>query len=190
MRHFRDRPITQKLTLIIVLASTVVLVLACAAFVAYDQITFRRWMVEDLTTSADTLLPLLDVAVQFGDKEQTHEFLSALRFREYIVSAAVFATNDVLLAKYERERKRSQVPIPAAPGPDGHRFEAGNVILVRPILFENIRNGTLYIQSDLEAAYARLKRFSMAVGTILAVAVGMVLLISSKLQRLISDPIL
>ena len=133
---------------------------------------------------------MLDVAVQFGDKEQTHEFLSALRFREYIVSAAVFATNDVLLAKYERERKRSQVPIPAAPGPDGHRFEAGNVILVRPILFENIRNGTLYIQSDLEAAYARLKRFSMAVGTILAVAVGMVLLISSKLQRLISDPIL
>src|SRR5436190_10842005 len=190
MRHFRDRPITQKLTLIIVLASTVVLVLACAAFVAYDQITFRRAMVDDLETSAATIAETLDVAVQVADESETAKFLSALRFTQHIMSAAVFTTNEVLLAKYEREGRQSQVRIPAAPGPDGHRFVAGDLIFVRPIFFQNIRNGTLYIQSNLEVAYARLKRFSMAVGSILAAALGMVLLISSKLQRLITEPIL
>ena len=162
MRHFRDRPITQKLTLIIVLASTVVLVLACAAFVAYDQITFRRAMVDDLETSAATIAETLDVAVQVADESETAKFLSALRFTQHIMSAAVFTTNEVLLAKYEREGRQSQVRIPAAPGPDGHRFVAGDLIFVRPIFFQNIRNGTLYIQSNLEVAYARLKRFSMA----------------------------
>src|SRR5256712_1988768 len=190
MRHFRDRPITHKLTLIIVLASTVVLVLACAAFVAYDQITFRQSMVDDLKTSAETIAELEDIAVAFGDEKETAKFLSALRFKEHIVSAAVFATNDVFLAKFEREGRQPEVRTPGAPGPDGHRFEAGNLILVRPILFLNTRIGTLYIQSDLEEAYARLKRFSMAVGAILATAVAMVLLISSTLQRLISEPIL
>ena len=94
MRHFRDRPITQKLTLIIVLASTVVLVLACAAFVAYDQITFRRAMVDDLETSAATIAETLDVAVQVADESETAKFLSALRFTQHIMSAAVFTLRD------------------------------------------------------------------------------------------------
>src|SRR5213078_905304 len=101
MRPFRDRTITQKLTLIIVLASTVVLVLACAAFVAYNHITFRRVMVEDLNTSAATIAEMLDVAVEFADEDQSKKFLSAVRFTEHIMSAAVFTTNEVLLAKYE-----------------------------------------------------------------------------------------
>src|SRR5881296_2484474 len=52
MRAFQTLSIKRKLMLIILLTSGIVLLLACAAFVAYDLITFRRAMRSDLNTLA------------------------------------------------------------------------------------------------------------------------------------------
>ena len=48
----KDQPIRRKLTIVILLTSTAVLLLTCAAFVAYEVITFRRGLAENLTTLA------------------------------------------------------------------------------------------------------------------------------------------
>ena len=45
----KNRSLRSKQTLIIMLTSTVVLLLACAAFVTYDVVAFRRQLVEDVT---------------------------------------------------------------------------------------------------------------------------------------------
>ena len=49
---FRDLSIKRKLTLVIMLTSTAALLLACGAFVAYELLTFRDVMTQELETLA------------------------------------------------------------------------------------------------------------------------------------------
>ena len=53
MRFLRDVSLKRKLMVIIMLTSSVVLLLACAAFVAYERTEFRQDMVDDLTVKAN-----------------------------------------------------------------------------------------------------------------------------------------
>ena len=50
MRLFGNLSISLKLRLIIIATSSIALLLACAAFVAYDQVATRRWLASDLTS--------------------------------------------------------------------------------------------------------------------------------------------
>jgi hypothetical protein len=49
MLSFRNLSLRRKQTLIIMLTSSVVLLLACAAFIAYDTVTFRRESIMELS---------------------------------------------------------------------------------------------------------------------------------------------
>ena len=52
MNFFRNLSIRLKQTLIIMLTSSIALLLACAAFIAYDAVTFRTELVEKETSVA------------------------------------------------------------------------------------------------------------------------------------------
>ncbi len=52
MVSFRHLSIKHKLTLLSVLASGSALILACAAFVAYDGVVFRDTLVQNIATQA------------------------------------------------------------------------------------------------------------------------------------------
>src|SRR2546422_4898850 len=82
MRAFRDLSIRRKLTLIIMLTSSVALLLACAAFVSYDLYTFRQAKVHDLTTLAEIIGSNSTAALTFGDSNSAKEILGALRDRK------------------------------------------------------------------------------------------------------------
>ena len=73
MRNLRDISIKLKLTLIIMLTSTVVLLLACMAFVIYDLITFRRSMTRDLSTIAEIIGNNTTSALVFVDQDAAEE---------------------------------------------------------------------------------------------------------------------
>ena len=53
MLRLQDISIKRKLTLIIMIASSVALLLISAAFVTYEVITFRRTLTDDLSTLAE-----------------------------------------------------------------------------------------------------------------------------------------
>ena len=55
MAWWTDIPVRRKLTLVILLTCTTVLLLACAVLAAYELITFRRTMARDMTVLADVL---------------------------------------------------------------------------------------------------------------------------------------
>ena len=57
MRALRNLSIKRKLTVIVMAASSVALLLACAAFGLYDKITFQQFMVERLLLRVETLAP-------------------------------------------------------------------------------------------------------------------------------------
>jgi signal transduction histidine kinase/CheY-like chemotaxis protein len=175
--------------LLILLTSSIVLLLACATFVAYDQVSFRRAMVDDLTTLAASIAGSAAADVRFDDPETATKTLSALSLKPHLLAAAIYTKENRLLAKYIR----AGVPadsVPEAPGPDGHNFNRGRLTFFQPIVFNNGRIGTLFIQSSLAQLQARLKRFSGALAVILTAAFLIVVVLSSYFQRLISEPLL
>ena len=70
MTWWTDIPVRRKLTLVILLTCTTVLLLACAALAAYEFITFRRTMARDMTVLADVLSRNITSALAFQDESE------------------------------------------------------------------------------------------------------------------------
>src|SRR3989442_13493989 len=86
----KDQPIRRKLTIVILLTSIAVLLLTCGAFVAYEVVTFRRGLAENLTTLAQITAENISAAVLFENQKDADDLLSALRIERNVVAAGGF----------------------------------------------------------------------------------------------------
>ena len=188
MRAFQNTSIKRKLTLIIMLTSTVALLLACGAFVAYEMITFRRGMVRDLFTLAEIIGYNSTAALTFDDVRSAEETLAALSAEPHVVSACIYTKDGNVFARYLRGGVKGDFP--PEPAEDSHRFEDDDLVLFRSIVLDGERIGTVYVQSDLQEMRARLRRYAGIVVLVLLVSSLSAFGLSSKLRRVISEPIL
>ena len=180
--------IKRKLMWIIMLTSAAVLLLACAAFVTYDQVIFRRTVRSDVRTLAKIIGAHSGATLEFKSQPMGQEFLSTLEARKQIVAACFYLADDTILAQYAQPGQKAGAP-PGKRESDGLHFQKGYLVVYEPVYYRGERVGTLYLQY-LDESGARLQTFSAVVAVILVGAIGIVWIISSKLQRLISEPIL
>jgi PAS domain S-box-containing protein len=190
MRNFRDVSIKLKLTLIIMLTSSVVLLLACAAFVIYDLITFRHGMTRALSTIAEIIGSNSTSALVFVDQDAAEETLAALNAEPHIVSCYIYDVDGGVFAKYLRSDVKGERSPPLEPREDSYRFEDNHLLLFQRIVLDDEPIGTVYIRSDMQELYSRLNRYA-GIGVIIMLASSSVaVLLSSRLRRVISEPIL
>jgi signal transduction histidine kinase/DNA-binding response OmpR family regulator len=188
MNRLRDLPIRQKLTVMILLSSTAVLLLTGLAFVTYELITFRRSMVRDLAVLADVLGQNTIGALSFQDETAAAKTLSALSAEPHIVLAALYDKDGTRFAQYVRADWPEASP--ERPSGAGHRFEHDRLVLFRPILLNQKQIGTICLEADLAGMH---ERFQSYVGIVLLILTGaflVTLAFSSRFQRPISEPIL
>ena len=188
MRRFRDLAIQRKMILIIMATNMVALLLVCTGFVVHDVVTFRRSILGNLSILASVIASNSTAALAFGDRAAAGETLAALAAEKHIVAAAMYDSQGKVFATYMREGREHLSPPP--PGADGHRFGDEHLALVRGIGLQGERLGTLTLLSDLEAMRTRLTRYAQIVALVLATSLGVTLLLSAQLQRLITAPIL
>ena len=187
--RFRDLAIQRKMILIIMSTNTVAILLVCAGFVLHDVVTFRRNLLDSLSVLAAVIGSNSTAALSFDDRAAAKETLAALRAEPHIVAAAIYGADAQVFATYLRDVRRSDFRAPP-PGPEGPRFDNGHVALFRPITLQSERLGTLYLLSDLEAMRRRLDRYAQIVLVVIVSSSVVALLLSSRLQKLISEPIL
>src|SRR5690242_19531555 len=96
---FRDVPIKRKLTSVIMLTSTIVLLVTCAAFATYEVITFRTAMIESLSTLARVIAAQSTFAVGLNEKD-AREILASLKADPHIVAAALYDKEGRLFATF------------------------------------------------------------------------------------------
>ncbi len=192
MLNFRDYSINRKLTWLSLLASGTALLLACSAFVTYELITFRGAMVGSLSTQAQIVGSNSVSALQFADQRSAEETLAALRAEPHIISAGIYTLDGRLFAGYWRDGKSRALSPPQIPSGETERSWFGDeqLILFRQILFGGKPIGSVYIESDLEEMKTRVKRYAGIVFMVLLGSILVALLISSRLQRMISRPVL
>jgi PAS domain S-box-containing protein len=191
MLRVRDYSISKKLTWMNMLVSGAALLLACAAFFAYDQYTFRRTTVSNLTIEAQIIGSNTVSAMAFNDPHSAESTLSALQASPHILSAEIYTPDGRPFAAYRRnENEETLLPPPIPAGEtQAHRFHDGQIALARLIVFHGKTAGTVYIRSDLQAMNDQLKSFTFIAAAVLAVSLVAALLTSSVVGRAIAEPI-
>src|SRR4029077_18094185 len=74
--------------------------------------------------------------------------------------------------------------------PDSHAFGGGYLVLYQGIVMDGNRIGQVFIQEDMGELYNRLRSYGGIIASILLMSSLVAFLLSSRLQRLISEPIL
>jgi signal transduction histidine kinase/DNA-binding response OmpR family regulator len=191
LRPTQNASVAKKLTWMNMLVSGAALLLACAAFIGYDMVTFRATIVRNLSTQAQIIGANSASALLFNDPQAAGNTLSALKAAPDILSAVIYMPDGQPLASYSRDRS---VPIPALPVlPTGqiemHRLKANEIMLVRSIVFQGKPTGMVYIRSDMEELDHRLFRYAGIAAVVLFGSLLAALLVSSIFRRSVAEPI-
>jgi signal transduction histidine kinase/DNA-binding response OmpR family regulator len=189
MKFVRDLPIRLKLVLMTTLISAVALMVACALFATYDYITFRQHMVQELTTSADLIGANSTAAISFGDHDATQEALSSLRVDSSIIGAHIHGTDGKEVAQYMRPGVSQPEWLDQVPA-DTSVFRPDSVVVTRTIYLANKPIGMIGIWSDLSRLHDRIKNYAISLIAVLTAGLTVSLLVVSRLQSLITAPVL
>jgi signal transduction histidine kinase/CheY-like chemotaxis protein len=171
------------------LASSLALLVACGAFLIYEVSWFRSDIEDDISTIAHLVGANMTAALAFQDRRAATETLGALRVDRRVEAACIYTAKGEPFARYLRDSSRSDL-VPPGPRTAGHYFEKRALLLFQPIVLDQQQVGTIYIRHDMQVAYTRLTEYLAIVGAVMAVAGLAAFLLSSRLQRLISYPIL
>ena len=188
MKFLRNLSLERKLRLIIMLASTAALLLASAAFVIYELSVYKDAAIEDLATQATIIGANSTAALSFNSPQDAADILQTLKTKQYILASCVYGANDQVFATYTRDD--AEIFSPPAVQADSEIFRLKRLELFRRIELDGRTIGTVYLKSDIQSLYSRLQRYVGIVVLVLMVSLGITFWISSRLQRIVSGPIL
>ena len=187
-RSFTDSSIRIKLLILMAANSSLALLLAGVSFLGFEAFQYRNAAQRELTTLADIVSAGTTAAVSFVDERAANETLTSLGADRRIVGAGVYDKSNRLFAAYQNTNGLS-LPVPTQPRPAGLYFYEGDLLIFHPIVFQGERIGTVYLRSDLDEVYTRMFRYSGSVCIVLIASLGLALLLSARIQAVISGPI-
>jgi PAS domain S-box-containing protein len=170
------------------LTSVIVLVVALGFFVAYDLTTFRASLVRMLTALGQVTAENSADALALGDQEEALRTLASLRLEPQVVGAALYDRNGKIFARYPTNAPADSFP--ATVSGSGHRFEGGELHVFQPVMQDSTTLGEVYLRGDLRFFFSRIKIYSAMAALIMVGSLIVALVLSSRLQRRISDPII
>jgi signal transduction histidine kinase/ActR/RegA family two-component response regulator len=181
-------PIRRILMRMIFLSSGAVLAVTTVAFCTYEAVTFRNTNIEQLQTLSEVIASNSTAALAFDNNEDATAVLAAFKANPHIVAAALFDNHDQVFSTYPRGLPTSRLP--ARVSAPGFSFEHGALIGFQTVAQGSQRLGTLFVESDLGAMYARARLYGLIVLLVTASALSVAYLISRRLQHQLLRPIL
>jgi PAS domain S-box-containing protein len=185
---FKDSPIQRKLMTVILLISGAVLLLTCAAFFAYEFVTFRQTTIRQLSAVGEIVANNSTGALAFDSRDDANEILASLKAEKHIVAAALYDKDGNLFAHYPINLPPNAFP--ETPERDGYRFDRSHLIGFQAVIQGNRPLGTLYLKSDMGAIYERFRLYGGISVLVIVVSFLVAYFLSGALQKGISKPIL
>ena len=184
--------LSRKLTTMNMLVSAGSLLLASAAFFAYDYYTFRKNLIRNTSIQAQIVGANVASSLIFDDIPSAQNTLSALRASSNVVYAGIYNVNGIFFAGYWRDRNAHLVSLPPfkLDQRERHWFEGGMLGSVQIIIFDGKPVGIIYMRVASRALYDRLKTYAMILLVIVGASLIAALLLSRVSQRAITQPIL
>src|SRR5467141_891947 len=189
MMFVRKGSIQRKLTLVIFFASVLGLSFTCLAFELYERAIFRSAMTSELSTHAEMLGLSTAASLSFNGRKSAQDILGALQVERHVVAGCIYDTHGTIFAVYRRAGVGSDFSMPVW-RTDGAFLGAETLTLHRSFSSNGEKIGSIAIVSDFSAFRAKMKQFREISAVVLIVSILVTALISSRLVRLITEPIL
>jgi len=189
MNLLRDLSIRHKLLVITLIIGSVALLVATAAFVCYDYFTFRETMVKELFASADSIAANSTAAISFNDQKAATETLGSLRTIPEVIAAEIRDGNGNEFTQYLTPGNVTPTQ-PDTLAPDKAFFTPDALIVCRSIRLDGKTIGSIRLSSNLSRLHGRMRSYAIALVVVLAIGLSASMLVISRLQRIICDPIL
>jgi signal transduction histidine kinase/ActR/RegA family two-component response regulator len=187
--NIRNLSIKQKLTLMAMLTSSIAVILSSASFLIYDLVSFRQLLRQDLMTQAQIIAYNSAAALAFKDESSARVTLSALKAKDDVVAAALYTTDGKVFAQYIRSGEANPV-LPKNPKQNGYATNGNYIDVFNEVNLSGDKLGTLFLQSDMKQWSARAWRYAGILGIFVLISGLFAWFIFSKLQTLVSGPIL
>jgi two-component system, sensor histidine kinase and response regulator len=185
----RHPSIGRKLQRIILATCGVSILMACTALAAYDALAFRTELASTLAATAGIAGSNSTAALEFKDAPSAREILTSLRAQPHIVQACIYTSDGTVFATYARAGSDPNFTPPVRKV-EGTTFTTREMALFQPIRLNDEDIGTIYLRSDLKELYVRTERFAEIVLIVMVASFATAFFLASRLQRVISGPIL
>ena len=207
IRRLSNLSIRRKLIALLLITNFVVLALVSSAFVVNEATQFRTGARAELAALSEIIGNNTSAALAFNDRVAAGETLSGLRAKPQILVAFVMLKDGSVLASYLAKGVDSRRLGFATPEGDSFKVDRAKLAAtmrqasspfalthdlygVSPVILDGQEIGTVLIQSDSRELLDRLLRFFCVVVAVMLGGLSLVYFLASRLQRVISDPIL
>lgn len=177
-----------RLSLVILGTSFVVLTLGAVAVWVYDTLNAKQNLVAQVSLIAEVTAVNSAGAVAFEDLRDIQDPLNALKARREIDGAYIFFRDGRLFTSFRRDETKPESRPPFSLV-EGHVFESQRLLMTRQIILDGETYGVIILQVNLAPQAARAKTFVLIVTLFLIGLVGIAMLLASRLQGMVSDPI-
>ncbi|MBC7993502.1 MAG: response regulator [Rhizobacter sp.] len=187
MKLRRPFSLQAKLISVVLLTTLVALVVALGAMIAYDLRAYHQAWANDMATQAELIGQTTATALTFDDARVASSNLALLRSRPQVRAAAVYDAQGKLFASYSADNRPASYP--AGPEPDDVRVQHRELVVFRRVVERGATLGTVYLRADYEL-YDHVASYVGIALAVLLVAMGVAWVLSMRLQRLVTAPIL
>src|ERR1051325_1509590 len=184
MFNFRTTSLKAKLTLLTMLTSGVALLMSVTLCGFNDVNAFRRSMERDMQSLADVIGASGISSLDFDDETAANKTLAPLEHKAGIVAAGIYTKDDHVLGSYFRQGQSTVKTLPPR-GADGYRYVNGHLLVFKPIQRGPNRLGTIFFEVDTSELDALVMSYVKVGVAILAGALLVAFILSSRLQRVI-----
>ena len=185
---FYNASIKGKLLFVILVTTGTALLSSYGILILNDLYLLRQASVRELSIQANIIGANSTAALAFQDTNVAQEILEGLRFHPDITQALIFDRTGAVFAQYGQEADTT-LTLQNASQQSGE-FSLQSVSIIRDITLNGERLGTVYLQLNLSIVGARLQEI-IGITLLVFLVSGLVsFLLSTRIQRMISDPLL
>lgn len=180
--------IISKLLLAVALPGVATLLVAGLVLLGLEVSEFKKSAEADLVRLATIIGNRSTAALMFHDTDLAEENLSVLNLQPAVQNACLYDANDVIFARL-RETTDPLYACPSVMNSFESSFKENILTVVKPILDNQDKVGTVFICADFSQAYWRKLEFTGLLIVVLATVSILAFTLSVPLIQLISQPV-
>jgi signal transduction histidine kinase/ActR/RegA family two-component response regulator len=184
----RTLPIRHKLVAMLMITSGTVLLLSGIGYLVNDYFRTRDDVRRDLQTQGRLILENSIAALDYKDTESALDTLRTLAGARHFRLACLYTGEGRLFVDFGPVA--TGAPCPTAAPEDGYHFSLNRLEVIVSMWRDGRAAGRVYLRSDLGMIWGRLRTQIMVVVLLLVFTLAVALLISARLQSLVSGPVM
>jgi signal transduction histidine kinase len=185
---FLHLSIKNKLILIIVIATTIIIGTGFTFTIVYDINTYKSDMVGNTRINAQLIGEYCVAPLTFRDQKEAKNIIEKIKTIPFITTACVYDEQGSLFASYQKVPD-NDFPSSFNKGAKDE-FEKDNFKIFSPVIYHGIHYGTIYLKTSNDLLNKKINRHIFVMVLLMIGLIVLSYFIALKLQSAISKPIL